>query len=37
MKYTITVAITVYNGEKYVLEALKSIVNQTLKVDAILV
>jgi glycosyltransferase involved in cell wall biosynthesis len=33
----ITVAIPVYNGRKYILEALQSIVNQTVKVDNIIV
>ncbi len=37
MKKTVTVAIPVYNGEKYILDALDSIVNQTLKMDKILI
>ena len=36
-KQKITVAIPVYNGRKYILEALQSIVDQTQKVDNILV
>jgi len=37
MKNTITIAIPVYNGEKYISEALMSIVDQTRKVDQILI
>jgi glycosyltransferase involved in cell wall biosynthesis len=37
MKKKITIAIPVFNGEKYITEALGSIVNQTVKVDKILV
>lgn len=36
-KKKITVAIPVYNGQKYILEALQSIVDQTQKVDDIVV
>ena len=36
-KSTVTIAIPVYNGEKYIGEALESIVNQTVKVDQITV
>jgi glycosyltransferase involved in cell wall biosynthesis len=35
MKGTVTIAIPVYNGEKYIAEALQSIVNQSVKVDQI--
>ncbi len=37
LKQKITVAIPVYNGQKYILEALQSIVDQTQKVDDIIV
>lgn len=37
MKKTITVAIPVYNGEKFILQALNSIVEQTIKADKILI
>jgi len=37
MEKKITVAIPIYNGEKYILETLKSIAKQTLKVDQILI
>lgn len=37
MKKTITVAIPIYNGEKYVLDTLKSISNQTLKIDQLFI
>ena len=37
MNEKVTVAIPVYNGEKFILETLKSILNQTRKVDHILI
>lgn len=37
MKKKVTVAIPVFNGEKYILEALQSIIDQTVKVDHIIV
>ena len=37
MKKKVTVAIPVFNGEKYILEALQSIIDQTIKVDHIIV
>lgn len=37
MKNTVTIAIPIYNGEKYIYEALQSIINQTIKVDKILI
>ena len=37
MRKTVTIAIPIYNGEKYISEALYSILNQTLKVDKILI
>lgn len=37
MKKKVTIAIPVYNGEKYILEALQSIAKQTIKVDEVLV
>lgn len=37
MNNTITIAIPVYNGEKYLQKALQSIVSQTLKVDQVLI
>lgn len=35
MKKTVTVAIPVYNGEKYIIEALQSVLDQSLKVNKI--
>lgn len=35
LKKTVGVAIPVYNGEKYILDAMQSIVDQTLGVDKI--
>jgi len=37
MKKTVTIAIPVYNGEKYILEALQSAIDQTLKADKIFI
>lgn len=37
MKPTVTVSIPVYNGEKFILQALKSVVSQTIKVDEIII
>ena len=37
MKNTVTVAIPVYNGSRFITKTLESIVNQTVKVDQILV
>jgi len=37
MKKTVTVSIPVYNGERFILEALQSVVDQTLKVDQIII
>lgn len=37
MKQKVTIAIPVFNGEKYILEALQSIIDQTIKVDQILI
>ncbi len=37
MKRKVTIAIPVYNGEKYILKALQSIVRQTYKVDKLLI
>lgn len=37
MKKTVTVSIPVYNGEQFVLESLQSVVNQTVKVDQVII
>ena len=37
MKQTVTVSIPVYNGEKFVLQALKSVIDQTIKVDELII
>lgn len=37
IKKEITVTIPVFNGEKYILEALQSIINQTIKIDHIII
>lgn len=37
MRKKVTVAIPVYNGEKFILEALNSVVNQTVKVNKIII
>jgi len=37
MKKTVTVSIPVYNGEKFILDSLQSIANQTVKVDKIII
>ena len=37
MKKTVTIAIPVYNGEKYIVEALNSIISQELKPDKIII
>lgn len=37
MRKTITVAIPVYNGEKYIVKALHSIALQSIKVDEIII
>jgi len=37
MKKTVTVSLPVYNGEKFILDALQSIINQTVKVDKIII
>ena len=37
MKRTITVSIPVYNGEMYIIEALDSVLNQSRKVDQIII
>ena len=37
MKGSVTIAIPVYNGEKYLAEALQSVIDQTVKVDQILI
>jgi len=37
MKKEVTVTIPVFNGEKYILEALKSIIDQTIKINHIII
>ena len=37
MKKTITISIPVYNGKKFILDALRSVINQTVKVDKIII
>lgn len=37
MKKTVTVSIPVYNGEKFILQALQSVINQSVKVDNIII
>jgi len=37
MDKTVTVSIPVYNGERFILEALQSVINQTVKVNQIII
>lgn len=37
MKNTVTIGIPIYNGERYISEALQSIIDQSIKVDKILI
>lgn len=37
MKKTVTVSIPVYNGEKFIREAIQSVIDQTIKVDKIII